>query len=183
VDYVLLLRATKQPVALLPINAGISNWGYRDQRIFHSKKRKRRIRPGSKEWKIRVTKHYHRLNAILQKLSRERGYNNEAFVEEILRIFETDGIIKAYQATQHWDKADRQGVDFIVTKIDGSRIGIQVKSSLRYAQKFQKLKEKRTLFNGENKLRITIHIIVVKTEYYVNSRPLYEELVNIIQSD
>ena len=173
----LLLKASDDmPIALLPKRAESLVINYR--RIEYRKKHKRKGRTPQERYAY--ARGIWKVNYILDSLARDRGYNSEYRVQEALDALIKDGLIKGYERIKHWASLDRQGVDFIVIKLNGSKIGIQVKSSKRKAQEFA---EKRRLCNGENSLHIKVHIVVVLTDYTQIPQLLVEELKKIIQRD
>ena len=75
----------------------------------------------------------YKINKILSKISFERGFEAENKVSEALKEMEDSGeIVTFYKTDKRSDKY--HGTDFMIITINGDKIPIQVKSSLRNIQ-------------------------------------------------
>lgn len=121
-----------------------------------------------------------RIRDCLREIQQKRGELNESLIGSILSDLMKQGPICHFYSTRHYDKKDRSGIDFVVVKNDGSRIGIQAKSSKWNVKKFV---EKRTLTEGKNIWDIWCHVILVKSDYLVDDQPLRRELLEIVENN
>jgi hypothetical protein len=75
----------------------------------------------------------YKINKILSKISSERGFKAENKVNEVLEEMKNNGeIVTFYKTDKRSDKY--HGIDFMIITINGDKIPIQVKSSLRNVQ-------------------------------------------------
>jgi len=78
-----------------------------------------------------------RKDVLLDRISKELGYENECRVRNILRKLKREGkIVKFYSTNRRDDKF--KGIDFFIIGIEGNKIPLQVKSSFTGAKMHRK---------------------------------------------
>ena len=74
---------------------------------------------------------------LFRKIGRQRGKERERAVDKALAEMKDSGEIVSFYKTNYW--ADKLGgIDFVVIRIEGEKIPLQIKSSLTGALKHRK---------------------------------------------
>ncbi len=78
------------------------------------------------------------IERILRQCAGSRGQYSEKYVGMALEELKADGKIIGYYLTNKWSRQDKEQIDAVAFRLDGTKVILQIKSSPKAAQKFRK---------------------------------------------
>lgn len=91
-----------------------------------------------RDQKCQAGKTKSRILNILKKCADSRGQFSARYIGMALESLKTEGKIVSYYLTDKWSRQDKQQIDAVVFRLDGTKAILQIKSGRTMTERFKK---------------------------------------------